>query len=88
MAGFNFSEEDEAKKFYRTVMEKVRSKTERNETKLYRIQNETISHLIPNINTNGFQKSKAPLANQPVSLNSMSASTFESTNLNQQKREP
>ena len=35
MAGFNFSEEDEAKKFYRTVMEKVRSKTERDETKLY-----------------------------------------------------
>ena len=32
---FNFSEEDEAKKFYRTVMEKVRSKTERDETKLY-----------------------------------------------------
>jgi hypothetical protein len=57
-------------------MEKVKSKTERNESK--KRVNETIGNSLPTLNflVNGF-KQQAPLVSQPISLNSVSASTID-----------
>ena len=56
-------------------MEKVKSKTERNESK--KRVSEAIGNSLPTLNflVYGF-KQQAPLASQPISLNSVSASTI------------
>lgn len=74
--GFNFAKEEEAEKFYNTVMNKILSKTKKNSTKNTPVVGG------PN-STGSIDLSNRPiLANQPVNLNLAPQAAAASTNSN------